>query len=69
MQNQNQLFDLLSNTIDHVFMINELDHPERNYVSRNAERILGFAPDPEKVSPEVLFDYMSSEEDVYKRQK
>lgn len=68
LRNQNQLFDLLSSTIDHVFMINELEHPERNYISRNAERILGFAPDPEKVSPEVLFDYMSSEDQEMIRQ-
>lgn len=58
LQNQNHLFELLSRTIDHVFMINELDHPERNFVSENAERILGFAPDPNKVSPQLLFDYM-----------
>lgn len=62
LQNQNKLFDLLSMTINHVFLINEPEHPERNYISQNAERILGFAPDPETVSPEMLFDYMSREE-------
>ncbi len=59
LQNQNQLFDLLSRTIDHIFMINELDHPERNFISENAERILGFDPDPGSISPAMLFDYMS----------
>lgn len=58
LQNQNQLFDLLSKTIDHIFMINELDHPERNFISENAGRILGFEPDPQKVSPALLFEYM-----------
>ena len=58
LKNQNQLFDLLSRTIDHVFMINELDHPEKNFISENAERILGFEPNPEKISPAMLFEYM-----------
>ncbi len=58
LQNQNQLFDLLSKTIDHIFMINELDHPERNFISENAGRILGFEPDPKEVSPALLFEYM-----------
>lgn len=62
LQNQNKLFDLVSTTIDHVFMINETEHPERNYISQNAERILGFAPEPETVSPEMLFDYMNQED-------
>ncbi len=62
LQNQNQLFDLLSRTVDNIFMINELAHPERNFISENAERILGFEPDPETVSPEMLFDYMDEAE-------
>lgn len=62
LQNQNQLFDLLSRTIDNIFMINELDHPERNFISENAGRILGFEPDPQNVSPEILFDYMDESE-------
>lgn len=62
LQNQNQLFDLLSKTIDHIFMINELDHPERNFISENAGRILGFEPDPQNISPAMLFDYMSEED-------
>src|SRR5699024_2648246 len=62
LQNQNQLFDLLSRTIDNIFMINELDHPERNFISENAGRILGFEPDPQNVSPEMLFDYMDESE-------
>ena len=57
-----QLFDLLSRTIDNIFMINELDHPERNFISENAGRILGFEPDPQNVSPEMLFDYMDESE-------
>lgn len=62
LENQNRLFSLLSRTIDQVFMINELDHPERNYISENAERILGFAPDVGKISPEFLFPYMSPQD-------
>ncbi len=62
LQNQNQLFDLLSKTIDHIFMINELDHPERNFISENAERILGFDPDPQNISPAMLFNYMDEED-------
>lgn len=58
LENQNRLFDLLSKTIDHIFMINELDHPERNFISENAERILGFEPDSRKISPSFLFEYM-----------
>ncbi len=59
LENQNQLFELLSRTIDNVFMINELEHPERNFISENAKRILGFMPDPQDISPQLLFKYMN----------
>lgn len=62
LQNQLQLFELLSRTIDNIFMINELDHPERNFISENAERILGFEPDTKDISPRMLFQYMSRED-------
>lgn len=62
LKNQNQLFDLLSRNIDHIFMINELNNPERNYISQNAERILGFSPNPKDVSPALLFDYIDEKD-------
>ena len=62
LQAQNQLFELLSQNVDNVFMINELKYPERNFISENAERILGFAPDPRNISPEFLFAYMPQED-------
>ena len=62
LQKQNQLFELLSKNVDNLFMINELKYPEKNFISENAERILGFAPDPRNISPEFLFEYMPSED-------
>ena len=62
LQYKNQLFNMLSETIDNVFMINDLSHPDDNYVSENAERILGFRPEPANVRPEVLFKHMSEED-------
>ena len=62
LKRQNQLFELLSKNIDNIFMINDLHHPERNYISENAGRILGFKPDPKKVSPTILFEYMDEQD-------
>lgn len=62
LKRQNQLFELLSRNIDNIFMINDLHHPERNYISENAGRILGFKPDPKKVSPTILFEYMDEQD-------
>ena len=62
LKRQNQLFELLSKNIDNIFMINDLHHPERNYISENAGRILGFKPDPKKVSPTLLFEYMDEQD-------
>ncbi len=62
LESQNRLFELLSRNIDNLFMINERKYPEKNYVSENAERILGFAPEPARVSPELLFAYMPEED-------
>ena len=62
LKRQNQLFELLSRNIDNIFMINDLHHPERNYISENAGRILGFKPDPKKVSPTLLFEYTDEQD-------
>lgn len=62
LKNQLQLFELLSKTIDNVFMVNDLDHPERNFISENAGRILGYEPDSGDISPGMLFAYMSEED-------
>ncbi len=62
LKNQNKLFELLSQTIDNVFMINEREHPGHNFISENAERILGFSPEPQKISPALLFDYMDEKD-------
>lgn len=62
LKRQTQLFELLSRTVDNIFMISELDRPEENYISENAERILGFEPERERISPSLLFDYMDKAE-------
>ena len=40
---KNQLFDLLSQTIDHVFFIRNKKDKEEEYISENASRILGYS--------------------------
>ena len=62
LQNQNQLFELLSRTIDHVFMIHEPEHPEQTFISENTKRILGFEPATEAVTIELLFDYIREDD-------
>lgn len=62
LQNQLQLFGLLSRTIDNVFMINDPEYPDRNFISENACRILGFQPETSAISPQMLFSYMSKED-------
>lgn len=62
LQNQNQLFGLLSRTIDHIFMIHEPGHPNQTFVSENAKRILGFEPESDLVTMDLLFRYMKEED-------
>lgn len=59
---KNQLFDLLSNTIDHVFAIHRSPDPQANYISKNAERILGIPAESLQASPELFLQQIPEED-------
>ena len=52
---RNQLFDLLSQNVDHVFVIESRENRKFEFVSGNAERILGIRPEEWMADNNLLF--------------
>ena len=62
--NQNRLFELLSKTIDHVFVVKNQKPGEAGYVSGNCERILGISRDRlMEEEGRTIQGYMSKEDE------
>lgn len=59
--NKNNLFDLLSKTIDHVFFVHNPSNSKENYVSENAERLIGFPAEILSLNPAPFYSCIDSE--------
>lgn len=58
---KNRQFEVLSDTIDETFLIFEKDKKECDFVSGNAERVLGLSPELLREDNTLLYQYVSKE--------
>ena len=59
---RNQLFDLLSQNVDHVFVIESRENQKFEFVSGNTERILGIQPEEWMADNNLLFSRLERSE-------
>lgn len=58
---KNRQFEVLSDTVDETFLIFEANKPQCDFVSGNAERVLGISPDFLQKEWTRIYQYMSEE--------